>query len=394
MPVRVRHRVLAGLLGALLGLAQTSGAAENRPARGGRGLGGMIAALEVERQPRKPDWASPKGKPLFTFAWISDLHLSPTRFKLARRALRYIDRTLQPHFVIITGDNNSHAPKLEHQGKMPPVSVRRHLFFKQFLRENLKAPYAVIPGDNWPEDFEKVFGPFQFSFDYGGLHFLFTAPDRYARGGEGRAVFDDATWHWMKDDLARNRDRPTVFAMHETLLPPSFLDAGKAREMLEAEPSVIASFCGHLHGDVEFECQGIKYLVCPSLGKHRARGMKFVKVYPHALIIETAEYDAAGGKYAKVDKWQKIDVPASLRAALHSPPGAGFEMRNRREVPAHPRRQDPSLARRSPELVPQLLWFTGQFLTRRLRPRPEANADAALEQSAASRPATRRAPGD
>jgi len=320
-------------------------------------------AMELKPQPRRPDWADVDTPPLFTFVWVSDFHLDGSRLDLLKRAFRCVDGELKPHFVMITGDNNAHAPEFKHKGRVPPVTLRRQLFLKRFLREHLETPYVIIPGDDWPQDFEKVFGAFQFSFDYGGMHFLFTTLDRCAYGVEGRAVFDESTWTWMRDDLDRNKDRPTLFMMHETLLPPAFLDAVKTGRMLEAHPNVIASFCGHLHVDVQFEAGRIKYLVCPGLGPNPRHGMKHVKVYRHALILQTLEYNEAARRYEKVMKWQKINVPPSLQASLHKPSGARFKKDNYREIPPHPRRSDPALMRRSMELVGPLMAFLGKFMT-------------------------------
>ena len=55
-----------------------------------------------------------------------------------------------------------------------------------------------------------------------------------------------------------------------------------------------------------------------------------VKVYRHALILRTVEYNEAERRYQEVMKWQKIDVPAPLRASLHRPRSGRFKMQNYR----------------------------------------------------------------
>jgi len=322
----------------------------------------VLRRLEVEPQSEKPNWAKFESPPLFTFVWMSDFHLDGSRFELIKQAFRYVDEQLDAHFVMITGDNNAFAPESEPQRHVLPITLRRQIFMQRFLDRNLRTPHVIIPGDDWPQDFEKVFGAFQFSFDYGGMHFLFSALDRCAYGVEGRAVFDEPTWEWMREDLKRNKDQPSLFIIHETIAPPSFLDAVKTREMLKEHPNVIASFCGHLHADVQFQLDGLKYLVCPGFGKNPRHGFKVVDVYRHALILRTVEYSAEKQHYEKVMKWQRVDIPESLQASLHRPDEHGFTKQNYSEVPPHPRRDDPQLIRRSLELVGPLMRFLGESM--------------------------------
>ncbi len=319
-----------------------------------------LQGMEIQPLAEEPVWAKFKSPPVFTFVWMSDFHLDGSRLELVKQAFRYVDREVAAHFVMITGDNNAFAPAFEYQGRVPSVTLRRQIFMQRFLDRNLRTPYVIIPGDDWPQDFEKVFGAFQFSFDYGGMHFLFTAPDRCTYGVEGRAVFDEPTWTWMREDLKRNKDRPTLFMMHETIAPPSFLDADKTRKMLEEHPNVIASFCGHLHADVQFQIGGLKYLVCPGLGLNPRHGFKVVKVYREALILRTVEYNAEKRQFEKVMKWQRVDIPDLVQARLHEPKDRRFQKQNYSELTSHPRRSDPQLIERSLELVGPLIRFLGE----------------------------------
>lgn len=320
----------------------------------------VLRKMEIQPLPEKPTWAKLESSPLFTLVWMSDFHLDGSRLELLKQAFRYVDGEVNPHFVMITGDNNAYAPEFEYQGRVPPITLRRQLFMKQFLDQNLRAPYVIIPGDDWPQDFEKVFGAFQFSFDYGGMHFLFTSLDRCTYGVEGRAVFDESTWDWMRKDLKRNKGRPTLFMMHETIAPPSFLDADKTRKMLEQHPNVIAAFCGHLHADVESRLGKLNCLVCPGLGPNPRHGFKIVKVYREALVLRTVEYNAEKQQFEKVMKWQRVDIPESFQSSLHKPGDRRFKKQNYTEVPPHPRKSDPQLLERSLELVGPLMRFLGE----------------------------------
>jgi len=150
--------------------------------------------------------------------------------------------------------------------------------------------------------------------------------------------------------------------MHETIAPPSFLDAVKTRKMLEEHPNVIASFCGHLHADVQFRLGRLKYLVCPGLGKNPRHGFKVVEIYRQALILSTIEYNAEKQHFERVMKWQRVDIPESLQASLHKPKDRRFTKQNYSEVLPHPRSGDPQLLRRSLELVGPLMRFLGESM--------------------------------
>jgi hypothetical protein len=317
--------------------------------------------IEIQPRTEEPHWAKLESPLLFTFVWMTDFHLRSPHLELVKQALGYVDREVEAHFVMITGDNNAIVPESGLQEPVPTATLRRQRFMKHFLEENLRTPYVIIPGDNWPQDFEKVFGAFQFSFNYGGLHFLFTSLDR-CTGIPGQAVFDEPTWQWMREDLQRNKDRPCLFIMHEHIVPPSFLDAGKTRKMLEKYPHVIAVLCGHLHADTQFETGGPKHLICPGLGKNPRCGFKVVNVYREALVLRTVEYNAEKQRYEEVMKWQRVDIPKSLQTGLHKPEDRTFTKHDYSEVPPHARREDPRLLLRVPEMFGVLIRFLRQVM--------------------------------
>lgn len=323
----------------------------------------LFQPFEVRRQSQPPAWANVDEEPLFTFTWLTDVHLNESCVQFFIDTLRYIEDQLDPDLVVITGDNNYAAVPAD--PKAPePLSLRRHRFLKALLDEHLKTPYAIIPGDNWPHDFEKVFGPFQYSFNCGGLHFVCASIDRADHRAEGLAVFDESTLAWLRRDLQQNGDRPALILMHEPILPPTFLDAGRLQRLLDDYPNVLAGFHGHLHVDMQVDSPVRPYLVCPALrpALQGQGGMKHVTVYRHALILRTLEYNQADQRFEKVNKWQKIDVPPALRAKLHKPrPGAPV-IEDLDAVEAHPHRDDPELFKRKQELIGPAMAFFGRRL--------------------------------
>lgn len=318
-------------------------------AQSGNGNPPGAAAPQPSRS--MPDWARTAGEPLWSFAWISDLHLDESRRELAVKAFRCLDQQWKPAFVLFTGDNNAiaAAPAAE---ASEPIGVRRQRFFKSFVKEHLNAPAVVIPGDNWPEGFDRVFGARQYSFDYGGLHFLLLAPDRtfHGQGAEGLSVFDGPTWNWIRDDLEQSRQEPTLVAIHEPFVPCTFLDAPQLRTLVERYPNVIAAFQGHLHVDLEFRSGGQTYLVAPALGRTAPPGMKVIQVHPTVLVLRTIQYDKPAGRFAVTDRWQKIPIPKPQQDKPARPSEPGFAMQSYRCVPPHPHLNDPALAGRKDEL--------------------------------------------
>jgi len=370
MTARLLRRTGTGLLAMLLMVAATPCSGQGSLGKVSAEMAARIAeAFAPELRPEPPDWAQIDREPLFTFAWASDFHLDGSRLGFIARALRYIDTELRPDFLVITGDNNAHPAPPTDPHNPEPVSLRRQKFFKAYLAKHLKTPYAVIPGDNWPHDFHRVFGPTQYSFDFGGLHFLFTAVDQsfHGAGSEGLAVFNDATWAWMRGDLEKNREKPTILLQHEPIFPPTFLDAKRLQQMLDKHPNVIAGFHGHLHADMAIEGNGQTYVVCPALGPGSPPAMKQVRVYPHVLILQTIEFNKPKRRFEMVNKWQKIDVPQEFSSRLARPQGKHFVMENYDAVPPHAHRKAPELAGHLGEL---LGIFRG-FLLRDLYPAME-----------------------
>jgi len=336
-------------------------AADAKPASPAPTITDLFNAFQVELQPEPPEWATVDHEPLFSFTWLTDVHLSPARLQFFKDTLKYIDDQLKPDLVMITGDNNYMAVP-DDPADPQPLSLRRHRFLKTVLDDHLKTPYAIIPGDNWPLDFEKVFGPLQYSFNCGGMHFIFASADRACHGTEGLAVFDESTLAWLAGDLEKNRDRPTIFLMHEPVVPPTFLDAGRLERLLDKHMNVLAGFHGHLHVDMHVNSPVRPYLVCPALRQNPSGGLKHIKVYRHALILRTLEYNQASGRLEEVNKWQKIDVPPNLGVKLHNPEPGVPAIENHDAVPIHPHTNDPKLIERKQELLGPAMDFFRQQL--------------------------------
>lgn len=319
----------------------------------------MARGLEVQPLPARPEWASGEPPPLLLIAWMSDFHLDGgDRTAMIRTACHAVRDTIKPHVALFTGDNCAWDPPASGSRATLPVSQRRHLAFKEFLDVELGLPAAVLPGDNWPWDSEKVFGATRFSVDAAGLHLVFLSPDRKATGVEGCSVFDPPTWEWLARDLQTHRERPTVLIMHENVVPPTFLDAPPLMQLLRSQPQVLATFTGHLHLDLEFRRNGLTHVVCPAMAAGARPGFKVVALYPDRLVLNTWEYDSASQQFASTLKWQRIDIPdGPLRRALAPVDQRRILRENRNEMPIAPLVKDQTLVQRQGELVLPMFQF-------------------------------------
>ncbi len=320
--------------------------------KGERRQQAMKMAKSYEVKPMaKPSWAERGDKPLFRVAWLSDTHItSSAQAETVKKALAFA-RGRKADFAIFSGDNVSYT-----EGKFSninPPSARKHAWFKAFLRANAGMPCKVICGDNWHDGFIDVFGSRNFAFDAKGFHFIFASLDARGRGGEGCSIFDKSTFDWIEADLASNSGKPTLFIMHETIWPPTFLEAPKVENLLVSKGNVLAAMGGHLHLDLDLKHRSFRQLVCPALGNSHRPGFKIMSFYSDAIIMESCEYDSAAGTFFMADKWQKIDVPENLRPSS----GGALDIRSTNEIKPVPVRRDDSLATRSNEIYNGLLGF-------------------------------------
>lgn len=310
---------------------------------------------------QKPDWPELDTAPLFTVAWLSDLHITEANsLALVKIACNTVRDSIHPNFALITGDNSGYAEPLPAE-KGLPLGQRRHLWLKRFLDSELAVPYAIIPGDNWPFGFETVFGSFHRSFNFGGFHFLLTATDAMATGAEGCAVFNPETIEWTRRDLDANADKPCFFIVHETLWPPVFLDAFKTALMLNERPQVIATLSGHLHLDLDFNRGHWRQLVAPAIGRSHRPAFKLLSFHKTAVILESYEWDTTAKTFSKASKWQRIDIPEALRAGLAQAPLTGFAEEAPNSIPPAAKVINNALRGRSVEVSNALLGFAIGF---------------------------------
>ncbi len=362
----IRRFLYHVLFAAILFLLKTGKCLAQSQLTSGSGVQSLAkTAKKFEIAPMaQPSWAKKAGKPLFKVAWVSDMHLRDEQsIQASKTAFNMIRDELKANLTLITGDNCDYYKDLPEKESKYPVGVKRHLWLKHFLEKELAKPCAIIPGDNWPWDFEKVFGPQKYSFDFGGFHFLMTATDAVAPQRDITSVFYDDTKEWIKNDLKLNADKPSFFVLHETLLPPSFPDAEWGAATLNENPCVIAALSGHLHLDLEFPQDTWTQFCAPSIGRSHRPAFKLLNIYVDQVIIESYELQKDTGKIIKADKWQRIEIPRKFQSVIKKryKTGKPLVFENVRQMPIRPKVSDKALMSRCQEVENALSQFIIKF---------------------------------
>ena len=326
--------------------ASTLAIAQSHELTKGKNLNQLIElAKRFEVKPRpEPDWARTEQPPLATIAWLSDMHLGSSKGAegTVKIALNQLRDEIRPDLTLFTGDNNAIFDKND----KGPIDERRQKWLKRFIETELNLPYAIIPGDNWPWDFERVFGSPTRSFDFKGIHFILTATDSMARTNDSCAIFFKDTKKWLQQDLIENKDKPCFLVIHETAFPPAFLDAPWLDGLMTRHQSALAVLSGHIHMDLEFKRNGYTQFVCPAMGPVKCPSFKMLQIHPNQIIIRS--YELADGKFALVSKWQRIAIPSKLRKDITAE--APSTITNLKTMPERPKVLDNSLAKRAKEI--------------------------------------------
>jgi hypothetical protein len=274
-------------------------------------------------------------------------------------ALEQIGSVLKPDAVFITGDNcgMAAAPEKNNDG------VARHSFLKSILDECLpKIPVRIIPGDNWPAGFSKVFGSANRSFSIHGFRFITLAPEIQGTR-EGCLILSDAQWKWFGAQLDAAAGVPTFILTHFPLFPASFIDAPRICRRL-AGTSVAGVLSGHLHLDLTGAINGqCTQWMAPAVGRSHRPGFKILSFYRDAVIAAAHEWDAEAGGFVPVNKFLQILLPEKLKIT-----GDGTNLPENAMPPAEIRR-DPTLDSREEEVKQSVQRSMIQFGMQRFKRR-------------------------
>jgi len=255
---------------------------------------------------------APEARDGFRFVQLSDLHCAnakrnpPPRFAfdmhrldlvrsfaLVEAAVREMNETVKPDFVVVTGD-------LVDDGR-----DRESLARVKTILDKLACPYHPVIGDHDSrEAWRRVFGAerLNYTFRHGGWRSL--AAD------SSPGVLDEATLAWLDRELRADPATPTAMFIHRPIAVPELYVAaaraaygvplllGNAAEVqarLAKAGNVRAVFAGHCHMGIECRSPGLAHYVAPSLAEP-----------PHAY---------------RVVEIRGTEIRTELRALKHVPEG-------------------------------------------------------------------------
>ncbi len=189
---------------------------------------------------------------------------------LAERAVAAVNRLdPQPDFIVITGDLVDH-------GKAEEYQVARRIM------DDLKAPYAVIPGNHdssaalkscyadcdWARQTEG--DSLQFCLRVGDLRLIGL---NSAVDGKHYGLLTEAELAWLETELERDKSVPTLVALHHPPIVTGLqaMDRSKLRNsedlaaVLSRYDTILRVICGHDHRTVFAPFGGTTLTIAPGL---------------------------------------------------------------------------------------------------------------------------------
>lgn len=154
------------------------------------------------------------------------------------------------------------------------------MFYREFVEES-GLEFRTVPGNHdvgsggVSQDYEEIIGPFYFSFDHAGDHFIILD------NADDMTGIDGGQMRWLSSDLAANSSKRNQFIfthipIADPTLPLDHVSGEKGGEGLRsgqemvktaaAYPNVEAFFFGHIHAYLAYELDGIDAYVTGGAG--------------------------------------------------------------------------------------------------------------------------------
>ncbi len=290
--------------------------------------------------------ADPKGadKPLFTFVQITDTHCLTTEaprnkpsydpskkllfvklnhwrdfansFEILEDTIRYINKSIQPDFLIHTGD-------ITDQGSTTDLKKSKKIL------EKLKCPYHACQGDHEVRKtggvyhYVKVFKKRCRSFDVKGWHFIMMG------------IFPtEKELKWLEKDLAGNRKKHVVFFTHRLVVSGPLVTTGfeaygveglmpraeRVLELLKGHGGAVLVLSGHVHMNLHYRKleRGVIYTAFMSTDALVEPPHQFKVFQVYKNHVEVVLYSGLSADNIKKGDWthETISVPGFLKYAL------------------------------------------------------------------------------
>lgn len=160
-----------------------------------------------------------------------------------------------------------------HAGDISDFGLSQEFKWVHEIMKNLKAPYLTVIGNhdlvaNGPAAYRKIYGPMDYSFDYGNNKFIFinTNSREYIFNGQVPNV------NWLEAELANNPENKNAIVVAH--IPPFDGDFDpnlqyRYAKLLSQNKNVKFTLYGHQHTfkDGEFYNDGVHYYLTTSMGE-------------------------------------------------------------------------------------------------------------------------------
>jgi Icc protein len=160
-----------------------------------------------------------------------------------------------------------------HAGDISDFGLSQEFKWVHEIMKNLKAPYLTVIGNhdlvaNGPAAYRKIYGPMDYSFDYGNNKFIFinTNSREYIFNGQVPNV------NWLEAELANNPENKNAIVVAH--IPPFDGDfdpnlQDRYAKLLSQNSNVKFTLYGHQHTfkDGEFYNDGVHYYLTTSMGE-------------------------------------------------------------------------------------------------------------------------------
>lgn len=235
----------------------------------------------------------PKGEPFFTFAYLSDIHISQGAKGVedAIVCMEDINKNKEIEFAIFAGD-------ITEFGTDEEIALAKSIF------DRLDKPYYIVAGNHdakWSESgcntFVKVFGYEGFEFEKGGIKFIGTNSGPNMRMAP--ALVPRETIVWL-DSLSKTIDQqqPVVFINHYPM-DTSVLNYGQVLDILKKMNTQLI-MNGHWHQNRAMVYEGIPGMIGRSSQAVGKEGPGYTIVKVDGSTVTFSERIAVRQKEGKI----------------------------------------------------------------------------------------------
>jgi Icc protein len=212
------------------------------------------------------------------------------RFILMGDTQRWYDEAAE---FVKSANSQKNIDFVLHAGDISDFGINQEFRWVNDIMKKLNCPYLTVIGNhdivaNGPASYRKMYGPMDYSFDYGSNRFVFvnTNSREYAFDGTVPNI------SWLKSQLENNPDNKNIIVVGH--VPPFDGDFDKNLEgeysrLLGSNPNINMSLYGHKHSfsDSLYYNDNVHYFVTTNVG---SRGYYVIQVWKGGYKVNKVEY--------------------------------------------------------------------------------------------------------